>query len=141
MTEKKNLNVLLNELNEIEELKLNKINEIKESLNKLPIDNNLIFFYGEHCSFTKKVQNEVNCLEIHLNKQINKKEVWNNIENQKLYQEVGGLNSCGGVPFFYNKNTGKSICGATSCDILKIWADSSLSTNSNSNSNSSNSST
>ena len=29
---------------------------------------------------------------------------------------------CGGVPFFYNKKTGKFICGAADYDGLKKWA-------------------
>jgi hypothetical protein len=49
-------------------------------------------------------------------------EVWENEENQKMYEATQGSDLCGGVPFFYNSETGQSICGATTCDNLIKWA-------------------
>ena len=49
-------------------------------------------------------------------------EIWENEENQKKYEAVGGATSCGGIPFFFNSETGQSICGATRCENLMNWA-------------------
>jgi len=52
---------------------------------------------------------------------IAKLDVWHNEQNAKLMKEVDH-GYCGGVPFFYNKKTGKWICGETDYDRLKNWA-------------------
>lgn len=49
-------------------------------------------------------------------------EVWHNEENAKLLGECDKDGACGGVPFFINKKTGKTICGEASLDELKAWA-------------------
>jgi hypothetical protein len=48
-------------------------------------------------------------------------EVWHNDANAKRLEEID-KGRCGGVPYFYNKKTGKWICGAVSYDKLKAWA-------------------
>ncbi len=48
-------------------------------------------------------------------------EVWHNEANAKLMKEYD-KGYCGGVPFFYNKKTGKWICGAADYERLKQWA-------------------
>jgi hypothetical protein len=119
-----NLEDLVSELNEIKRKKQEKIQQIESKMKSLPVDENLLFFYGESCPFTARARPEIQCLEIALGKQITKKEVWNDKRNEELYQSVGGQKSCGGVPFFYNQTTGKSVCGARACDILLSWANS-----------------
>ena len=52
---------------------------------------------------------------------IDKFEVWHNKENKKKLLELD-KEFCGGVPFFYNTETRKWICGETDYDILKKWA-------------------
>jgi len=52
---------------------------------------------------------------------IAKLDVWHNEQNAKLMKEVDH-GYCGGVPFFYNKKTGKWICGEADYDRLKNWA-------------------
>lgn len=48
-------------------------------------------------------------------------EVWHDKENlQKLNQCDDG--SCGGVPFFFNEKSGKTICGEASYEQIKEWA-------------------
>lgn len=52
---------------------------------------------------------------------VQKYETWHNEENAKKMGEYDkGL--CGGVPFFYNTETKKFICGETSYDALLKWA-------------------
>ncbi len=48
-------------------------------------------------------------------------EVWHNEANAKLMREYD-KGYCGGVPFFFNKNTGKWICGSADYERLKSWA-------------------
>lgn len=63
-------------------------------------------------------------LEKETGAKVEKYEVWHNEENAKKLQEHDkGL--CGGVPFFYNTDTKKFICGETSYEKLKEWAKSS----------------
>jgi len=52
---------------------------------------------------------------------LEKYEVWHDEANAKKMQEHDkGL--CGGVPFFFNTESGKYICGESSYDELKAWA-------------------
>lgn len=46
----------------------------------------------------------------------------NTQENVKLYEKVGGVRDCGGVPFFYNQENNASVCGFADAQVLKAWA-------------------
>ncbi len=48
-------------------------------------------------------------------------EVWHNEANAQLMKEYD-KGYCGGVPFFFNKKTGKWICGSTDYERLKTWS-------------------
>ncbi len=48
-------------------------------------------------------------------------EVWHSEENAGLMKQYD-KDYCGGVPFFFNKRSGKWICGATEYERLKKWA-------------------
>jgi hypothetical protein len=48
-------------------------------------------------------------------------EVWHNEANAKTMREYD-KGYCGGVPFFFNKKTGKWICGSTDYERFKKWA-------------------
>ena len=50
-----------------------------------------------------------------------KLEVWHSEANSKLMREYD-KGYCGGVPFFYNKKSGKWICGGADYEGLKKWA-------------------
>lgn len=116
---------LIAQLKDIDQQRQKKIEQIEKKLQSLPVDENLLFFYGESCPFTTRVLPEVRCLETSLGKQISRKEIWSDSSNRELYRNSGGQQNCGGVPYFYNKLTGKSVCGASSCDDLISWAKSS----------------
>lgn len=62
------------------------------------------------------------CLETSIGKRLTKLETWYSKENSETYDAVKGKELCGGVPFFFNKLTGNSVCGAKPCDVLKVWA-------------------
>ena len=48
-------------------------------------------------------------------------EVWHNEANAKLMKDYH-KGYCGGVSFFFNKKTGKWICGSADYEGLKKWA-------------------
>jgi hypothetical protein len=52
---------------------------------------------------------------------IAKIEVWHDEANAKLMREYD-KGYCGGVPFFFNKKTGRWICGDADYERLKRWA-------------------
>jgi len=52
---------------------------------------------------------------------IGKLEVWHHEANAKIMREYD-KGYCGGVPFFFNKKTGKWICGEADYEQLKKWA-------------------
>lgn len=83
----------------------------------------LLFFYGLECPYCIIVEKHVDKL---ISEGINMKkiEVWNNKENDKMMEELDkGEDMCGGVPFFLNQNTGKTICGEASYKEIKNWAE------------------
>ncbi len=94
----------------------------------LPVAPHLQFYFGGRCPYTAKVAPQVACLELHLGQRLSRFETWDDADNHAQWVGVGGQDNCGGVPFFYNRETGESICGATSCDLLKKWAAASAAT-------------
>ena len=81
----------------------------------------LVEFYGTECSHCIEMQPLMEKMEKELKVKIERLEVWHNAKNAKLLQETDN-GFCGGVPFFFNRKTGKWICGSTSYENLKKWA-------------------
>jgi hypothetical protein len=84
-------------------------------------DVNLFFFYRSTCPFTKKVEPQLQCFESSTKLSVKRLET-TSPKNYDLYEASGGIEYCGGVPFFYNSKTGSTVCGAQSCEVLKLWA-------------------
>lgn len=83
----------------------------------------LLFFYGLECPHCIDVEKHVDKL-IGEGVLIKKIEVWHNTENDKMLEELDkGDDMCGGVPFFLNQITGKTICGEATYKELKNWAE------------------
>lgn len=81
----------------------------------------LLEFYGEECAHCLTMKPLVERLEKETGLKVEKHETWHNQENAKLLATYDtGL--CGGVPFFFNTETKKFICGSTSYEELKEWA-------------------
>lgn len=81
----------------------------------------LLEFYGQECPHCLKMADLISRLKNEAGINIKQYEVWHNDENLKKMQEQDkGL--CGGVPFFWNTESGKFICGETSYEELKKWA-------------------
>jgi thiol-disulfide isomerase/thioredoxin len=70
----------------------------------------LLEFFGTECP---------HCVRMH--KLVDTFEVWHNKENAKKLEEID-KDFCGGVPFFYNTESKKWICGEAEYDELKEWA-------------------
>ena len=70
---------------------------------------------------TKREQLFLNKLEKEEGVKVESLEVWHNKENEARLLEID-KDLCGGVPFFYNTNTKKFICGEADYDELKDWA-------------------
>jgi len=84
----------------------------------------LLFFYGLECPHCIIVEKYVDQL-ISEGVNIKKIEIWHNEENDKLMYDLDvGENMCGGVPFFLNQITGKTICGEATYKEIKSWAES-----------------
>ena len=80
----------------------------------------LIFFYGQGCSHCQVMHPLVEQLEKETGMSVEKLEVWKNPENAAKQKEYdNGI--CGGVPFFYNTETQRSLCGEVSYEELKNW--------------------
>ena len=86
----------------------------------------LLMFSGTECVHCKEMDPIVEKLGKEGIK-ITHLEVWHDSNNAKLMQECDkdeqGNEFCGGVPFFFNEKTGKKICGNTSFEKLKAWAE------------------
>ena len=81
----------------------------------------LIEFYGLECSHCKNIEPLVSKLESETGVHVEKLETWHNQENSQKQDEYDkGL--CGGVPFFYNTETNKYLCGEVEYEELKKWA-------------------
>ncbi len=78
-------------------------------------------FYGDGCPHCEKMAPKVEQLEEEEDVEVKQLEVWNNQENAKKQQELDE-GKCGGVPFFYNKESEEWICGEADMETLKDWA-------------------
>lgn len=81
----------------------------------------LIEFFGNECVHCNEMTPLVEKLEKEIKIKITKLEIWHNSANAKKFQEMD-KGFCGGVPLFVNTKTGKKICGSTSYEKLKAWA-------------------
>ena len=81
----------------------------------------LINFYGQECPHCKTMEPLIKQLEAETGLSVSRMEVWHDAENMKTLESYD-KGVCGGVPYFYNTETQKSICGEATLDELKTWA-------------------
>mgnify|MGYP002400114442 CR=1 FL=1 len=80
----------------------------------------LIYFYTEDCKICKDMEPELKKLEEKYDSEIMKVNVEEGEDERNLFDELA-LDECGGVPFIFNQENYKSICGfATAEDIEDI---------------------
>jgi len=82
----------------------------------------LLFFYGTECPHCEHALPLLSDLEKKENIKVDHLEVWHDKENLKKLEACDKGDECGGVPYFYNEQTGKSICGEATYDGLVKWA-------------------
>ncbi len=81
----------------------------------------LLEFFGQECEHCQKMEPLIERLKKD-GYQIETYETWHDAENKlKLWDYDKGF--CGGVPFFYNTESNRWICGEADYDDLKAWAD------------------
>lgn len=78
----------------------------------------LLFFYGQECSHCHVMMPLVEKLEKEANVKFEKNEIWHNENNESIFNGYA-KNLCPGVPFFFNTENGKFICGESSYEELK----------------------
>lgn len=81
----------------------------------------LLEFYGTECPHCVRMHKLVELLEKEEGVKVDTFEVWHNKTNEKKLLEID-KDMCGGVPFFYNTETQKFICGETDYKTFKAWA-------------------
>ncbi len=81
----------------------------------------LLEFYGEECPHCNLMRPLVEKFEKEEGVKVEQYETWHNEENAKKMREYD-KGYCGGVPFFFNTDTEKYICGEASYEELKEWA-------------------
>ncbi len=82
----------------------------------------LLFFYGTECPHCEHALPLLAELEKKENITVEHLEVWHDQDNLKRLEHCDKDDACGGVPYFYNEQTGKWLCGEVSYDELVIWA-------------------
>lgn len=82
---------------------------------------NLLSFYGKECPHCERMEPIIEKLQEETGVAVDRVEVWHSEENMKKMQSYD-KDMCGGVPFFYNTETGKSICGEVPYEEFKNWA-------------------
>eukprot|EP00434_Breviolum_minutum_P037600 symbB.v1.2.033345.t1/scaffold4128.1/size44272/5 len=79
----------------------------------------LIGFYAEQSMEAKRMRYLGGLLE----KEIpGTKIAWDNPLNERLRATIDLRNQCGGVPYLFNRKTGKVLCGVVAYDKLRAWA-------------------
>lgn len=81
----------------------------------------LLMFYGTECVHCHEMMPLVEKLEKETGVKVQQIETWHDANNAKKLQEID-QGKCGGVPFFWNEETKKFICGSASYEKLKAWA-------------------
>lgn len=79
-------------------------------------------FYGTECVHCHEMDPIVEKVEKELGVKFKKIEVWHNAANAKMMEDEYDKGRCGGVPFYFNKKTGKFICGAVDYETFKKFA-------------------
>lgn len=80
----------------------------------------LLEFYGTECPHCVRMHELVEKFEKEEGVKVDTFEIWHNKENEKKLLEID-KDMCGGVPFFYNEQTKKFICGEADYETLKAW--------------------
>lgn len=80
-------------------------------------------FYGEECPHCQKMLKLTDKLMKEF-PQVNvvRKEVWHNKANMETLKKFDTDDVCGGIPFYYNEETKRWLCGEVTYEELREWA-------------------
>eukprot|EP00929_Paragymnodinium_shiwhaense_P116175 TRINITY_DN8549_c0_g1_i1.p2 TRINITY_DN8549_c0_g1~~TRINITY_DN8549_c0_g1_i1.p2 ORF type:complete len:166 (-),score=33.26 TRINITY_DN8549_c0_g1_i1:242-739(-) len=93
---------------------------VEEGGGSLP---HLIGFYADQSMEAKRMRYLGSLLEEELpGTKIVWLEAWANPINERLRATIDIKGQCGGVPYLFNRKTGKVLCGVVSYDKLRMWA-------------------
>ena len=81
----------------------------------------LLFFTGRECVHCNRMRPVMEKLEKEEGIKFKEIEVWHNAKNAALMEQYD-RGFCGGVPFYFNTETGQGICGEVDYEKLKRWA-------------------
>lgn len=81
----------------------------------------LVEYYGTECKHCIEMMPLIEKLEKEHNVKIERKETWHNSANKAEFEKTDN-GKCGGVPFFFNKKTKKTLCGSVPYEDLVKWA-------------------
>lgn len=80
-------------------------------------------FYGEECPHCIKMRELTDKLmKEYPEVKVERVEVWHNKKNMEFIKECDKNDECGGVPFFYNSDNKKWLCGEVTYEEIKGWA-------------------
>ena len=82
----------------------------------------LLMFYGTECVHCHEMFPLIEKLEKEEGMKVEKLEIWHNSKNKQIYDKCNTIIKCTGVPFFYNEDTKKVVCGAVPYSELRKWA-------------------
>lgn len=85
------------------------------------LTSHLLQFGGTECVHCHEMDPHVERLQKEEGVTIQYFETWHDEDNAKFLEELD-QGKCGGVPYFYNTKTKKSICGVCDYETLKAWA-------------------
>ena len=80
-------------------------------------------YFGQECPHCISMMPLVERLEKELGVTVEKYEVWHSDTNKEKVKGIEEFKSCGGVPFFINTETRKTICGDSTYEELRAWAE------------------
>ncbi|MEI6400437.1 MAG: hypothetical protein WCO58_02875 [bacterium] len=79
-------------------------------------------YYGLECPHCQKMQALGRKAEAETGIAFARFEVWHNKENMARIEEIDKEAKCGGVPFYRNTQTGKTLCGEVDYETMLKWA-------------------
>ncbi len=81
----------------------------------------LLFFYGTECPHCERLEKNIRAFESETGAKVERIEVWHDKANLARLEMID-KDMCGGVPFLYNEETKKFICGEAKVKEIKAWA-------------------
>ena len=86
----------------------------------------LMEFHSDNCDHCEQMEPVLRRLENDLKTKIRRINIFRRREFMGLLEAIGH-DECGSLPFYYNRRTGRAICGATTYINLKRWGTGSIS--------------